>query len=97
MERRFFIEGGQFSSPTLAAKADLRGARFEAPVRGVFVLDADGRGLGVRADFRGERFLTGDSPLIPRASKMSTSGFTSEGTKMLGYVDECVSRTDIQE
>ena len=94
MERGFFIEGGQFSSPTLAVKADLREARFEVPVRGVFVLDADGRGLGIRADFRGERFLIGDSPLIPRASKMSTSGFTSEGTKMLVYV---VSRTDIQE
>ena len=69
-------------------------ARFEAPVRGVVVLDADERGLGVRADFLGGRFLTGDSPLIPRASKMSTSGFPSEGTKMLVYVDECVSRVD---
>jgi hypothetical protein len=70
----------------------LRGARFEAPVRGVFILDADERGLGVTADFRGKRFLTGDSPLTPRASKMSTSGFPSEGTKILIYVDECVSR-----
>ena len=68
------------------------GARFEVPVRGVLVLDADERGLGVWTDFCRGRFLTGDSPLTPRASKMSTSGFPSEGTKML---DECVSRTDI--
>jgi hypothetical protein len=97
VSRRFFIEGGWFSSPSLATKADLRGARLEAPVRGVFVLDADERGLGVWADFRGGRFLTGDSPLTPRASKTSTSAFPSEGTKMLVYVDERVSRTDIQE
>jgi hypothetical protein len=44
------------------------------------------------ADFREERFLTGDSPLIPRASKMSTSTFSSEGTKMLFYVDESKNR-----
>ena len=69
-------------------------ARFEAPVHGVVVLDADERGLGVRADFLGGRFLTGDSLLTPRASKMSTSGFPSEGTKMLVYVDECVSWVD---
>ena len=75
----------------------MREARLDAPVRGVFVLDADERGLGVTADFRGGRLLTGDSPLTPRASKMSTSAFPSEGTKILVYVDECVSRTDIQE
>jgi hypothetical protein len=69
----------------------LREARVEAPVRDVFVLDADERGLGVTADFRGGRFLVGDSPLTPRASKISTSAFPSEGTKMLVYVDECVS------
>ena len=78
-------------------RADLRGARLDAPVCGVFVLDADERDLGVRADLRGGRFLTGDSPLTSRASKMSTSAFPSEGTKMLVYIDECVSRTDIQE
>ena len=68
----------------------MRAARFGEPGRGVLdrgVLDAvDGRGLDVTADFRGARFLTGDSPLIPRASKMSTRGFTSEGTKMLVHV-----------
>jgi hypothetical protein len=59
-------------------------------VRGVLVLAAlddvvDGRDLGVTADdlFRGVRFLTGDSPLTPRASKMSASGLPAEGTKML--------------
>ena len=70
----------------------MRVARFGEPGRGVLdraVLEAvDGRGLDVTADFRGARLLTGDSPLIPRASKMSTSGFTSEGTKMLVYVVE---------
>ena len=75
----------------------MREARLDAPVRGVFVLDADERGLGVTVDFRGRRFLTGDSPLTPRASKMSTSAFPSGGTKILVYVDECVSRTDIHE
>ena len=81
--------------------ADLRAVRFGEPGRGVLVLAAldevDGRGLGVTADFREARFFAGDSPLIPRASKMSTSGFTSEGTKMLVYVDQCVSRMDIRE
>ena len=71
----------------------MRAARFEVPLRGVLVvlaaLDAvDGRGLGVRADLRGVRFLIGDSPLTPRASKISTSVFSSEGTKMLVYVVE---------
>jgi hypothetical protein len=80
----------------------LRAARFEEPVRGVLAFAAlddavDGRGLGVTADFRGVRFfLTGDSPLTPRASKVSASGFPSEGTKMLVYGDER-SRTEIQE
>ena len=68
--------------------ADLRAARFEEPVRGVLdlaTLDAaDGRDLGARAAFfRGVRFFTGDSPLISRASKMSTSTFPSDGTKVL--------------
>jgi hypothetical protein len=71
----------------------LRAARFEVPVRGVLVvlaaLDAvDGRGLEVRAGLRGVRFLTGDSPLTPRASKMSASVFPSEGTKILVHVIE---------
>jgi hypothetical protein len=52
-------------------------------------LEVDGRGLGVTANFREARFFDGDSPLMPRASKMSTRGFASEGTKML--VDELTS------
>ena len=49
-------------------------------------LDAiDGRGFSIRADLHGMRFLTGDSPLTPRASKMSMSVFSSGGTKMLVY------------
>jgi hypothetical protein len=54
--RRFRAGGGWFSSPSLGTAADLRAPRFEEPVRGVLVLAAldavDGRGLGVRADFR---------------------------------------------
>ena len=53
-------------------------------------LEVDGRGLGVTANFREARFFDSDSPLMPpRASKMSTRGFASEGTKML--VDELTS------
>jgi hypothetical protein len=66
--------------------------RFEVPVRGALLvvvlaaLDAiDGCGFSVRADLRGVRFLTGDSPLTPRASKMSMSVFSSGGMKMLVY------------
>ena len=89
--RRFRAGGGWFSYPSFGIAADLRAVRFGEPGRGVLVLaalDVDGRGLGVTADFREARFFAGDSPLIPRASKMSTSGFTSEGTKMLIDVDE---------
>jgi hypothetical protein len=90
--RLFRAGGGWLSSSSLGTAADLRAARFEEPVRGVLPLatldDAvDGRGLGVTADLRGARFFMGDSPLIPRASKMSASGFPSEGTKMLVYVE----------
>jgi hypothetical protein len=85
------VRGGLFSSASLGAAADLREARLGAPARGVLdpaTLDAaaddGGRVLGVRVDFlRGVRFFTGDSPLTPRKSNMSTSAFPSDGTKML--------------
>ena len=70
--------------------ADLRAVRLGEPGRrvlGLAALEVDGRGLGVTADFRDARFFDGDSPLMPRASKMSTRGFASEGTKMLVDVD----------
>lgn len=88
MSYRFLERGGWFSSVSPGTAEDLRAARLGLPVRGVLDLAtadaADGRGLGVTADFfRGARFFMGVSPLTPRARRMSASSFPSDGTKML--------------
>ena len=79
----------------------MRAARLGAPARGVLDLAtpnaADGRGLGVTADFfREARFFMGDSPLTPRESRMSASAFPSDGTKMLQWLT-LISEADMEE
>jgi hypothetical protein len=90
LPRDAFVPGKAFSFPSFlcGVATDLRVPRFKVPVRGVLVLvaalDAAGaRDLDLTADLREARFLKGDSPLTPRARRISARSFPSDGTKML--------------